>query len=152
MRTMDLRGRRGGGPAPPRTKSWQGTALDRVSLSGQMLWRRRTLPAPSLQMLLCTPLSFPASLQGLSVSLGLPLRFYSWNSHCGCLWVSVGGPRGLRRPSLLPTCHTSSSHFLPELPETPHTMDLGTPRPRLTPMKGTQPKRVRGSPEVTQPD
>lgn len=68
------------------------------------------------------------------------------------LWVSVGGPRGLRRPSLLPTCHTSSSHFLPELPKTPHTMDLGTPRPRLTTMKGTQPKRVRGSPEVTQPD
>lgn len=88
--------------------------------------------------------------RGLSVSLGLPLGFYSWNSHCGCLWVSVGGPRGLRRPSLLPTCHTSSSHSLPELPKTPHTMDLGTPRPRLTPMKGTQPKRVRGSPEVTQ--
>lgn len=89
------------------------------------------------------PLPWPPAA---AVSLKLPRELYNLNAHCSVLaCMSVGGPRGLSAPFSFTPARTSSSRFFPQLLETPHAMNLESPRPRLTTPKGTLSQRGRGA-------
>lgn len=145
----------GRGPAPSGTKGSQGRSPEQ----GPPLWpdawpwgmppwegqasmprqhppcKRYSAPHP--------PLPWPPAA---AVSLKLPRELYNLNAHCSVLaCMFVGGPRGLSAPFSFTPARTSSSRFLPQLLETPHAMNLESPRPRLTTPKGTLSQRGRGA-------
>lgn len=165
MRTLDLREAGGEGAQPPaRTKGWQGTHPGQgLPLRPNVAGGGGPCQPPPYKCYSAPPFPFlppcRACLPGAAIGI-LQLEFPLWRPCmcvcvciCVCVCVHVCGwslrPQAPLSPPHLP-------HQLFSLPprasgDTTHH-GFGNSKKRPTTMKGTQPKRVRGSPEATQPD